>query len=231
MKSVYIETSIPSYMTDRPSRDVRVSVWQIIFILIGGFLMSDVNASDIYSCKFNKDGWKSSDWIYVIRPDLKQDLDEGWIQGENYIENNNPTHTSMVYGKKLEGNLTVSATMSFLDKHAPSIILASKLYENEKGKMEYQEHFEIVLYNKGINIWLHHRRNGKSYWTKTAFWKFRLEKDKKYLMTVSIQKKNLVISVGGREFGYMEENLSDKFFVGITGEEGINRFYNFRIQK
>jgi hypothetical protein len=193
--------------------------------------MSNVNASDIYSCKFNKDGWKSNDWIYVRRPDLKQDLDEAWIQGENYIENNNPTHSSMVYGKNLEGNLTVSATMSFLDKMAPSIILASKLDENEKSQMEYKEHFEIVLYNKGINVWLHHYRNGKSHWTKNAFWEFRLEKDKKYLMTVSIQKKNLIISVGDRKFGYVEENLSDKFFVGITGEEGVNRFYNFRIQK
>ena len=30
MKSVYIETSIPSYLTSRPSRDVRVAAWQQI---------------------------------------------------------------------------------------------------------------------------------------------------------------------------------------------------------
>jgi hypothetical protein len=30
MKSVYIETSIPSYLTGRPSRDVRVAAWQQI---------------------------------------------------------------------------------------------------------------------------------------------------------------------------------------------------------
>lgn len=32
MKSVYIETSIPSYLTARPSRDVRVAAWQQITV-------------------------------------------------------------------------------------------------------------------------------------------------------------------------------------------------------
>lgn len=31
-KSVYIETSIPSYLTARPSRDVRVLTWQQLTI-------------------------------------------------------------------------------------------------------------------------------------------------------------------------------------------------------
>jgi len=32
MKSVYMETSIPSYLTARPSRDVRAAAWQEITV-------------------------------------------------------------------------------------------------------------------------------------------------------------------------------------------------------
>ena len=32
MKSVYIETSIPSYLAARPSRDIRVAAWQEITV-------------------------------------------------------------------------------------------------------------------------------------------------------------------------------------------------------
>lgn len=32
MKSIYIETSIPSYLTARPSRDVRTAAWQQITV-------------------------------------------------------------------------------------------------------------------------------------------------------------------------------------------------------
>jgi len=114
---------------------------------------------------------------------------------------------------------------------APSIVIVAHLDKNEKGQLEYQEHFEIVLYNNGVNVWLHRNKNGKSHWIKTAFWEFRLEKDTKYLMTVTIKEKNLTISVEDRKFGYAEGNIPGEFYVGITGEEGINRFYNFRVHE
>ena len=34
MKSVYIETSIPSYLTARPSRDVRAAAWQELTVRV-----------------------------------------------------------------------------------------------------------------------------------------------------------------------------------------------------
>ena len=211
---------------------IRGRTGRLALMLAGSLIMmNDIHAGDIYSCSFDKNGWKSEDWIYVRRPDLKQDLDEGWIQGEDYIENNNPTHTSMVYGKKLKADLTISSTMSFRDKFAPSIVIVAHVDRNEKDQREYQEHFELVLYNNGVNVWLHRNKNGKSHWTKTAFWEFRLEKDTKYLMTVAVKEKMLTISVEDRKFGYTEENLPNEFFVGITGQEGINRFYNFKVHE
>ena len=121
---------------------IRGKTARLDLVLAGSLiLVSDLHAGDIYACTFDKNGWKSNDWIFVRRPDLRQDLDEGWIQGKNYIENNNPTHTSMVYGKKLKADLTVSSTMSFGDEMAPSIVIAVHLDRNEKDQLEYQEHF------------------------------------------------------------------------------------------
>ncbi len=128
----------------------------------------------IYSCKFSKNNWDINEWTYVKRPDVKQDLNECWVQGENYIENNNPTHTSMIYKKKFKGNLIISSTISFLDRMAPSIVLASEFATNQNEKMEYRKNFAIVLFDRGINVWRHVYKNGDSYWTKVAFWNFRL---------------------------------------------------------
>ena len=194
-------------------------------------MTSDARAGDIYSCTFDKAGWSRDDWTFVRRPDLVQELAEDWVQGADFIENNNPTHTSMVYAKALKGDLTVQCTMSFRDAMAPSIIIASELGRNEKGQTEYRRHFEIVLYNRGVNVWSHRLEDGKSRWTKTAFWEFPLEKDTKYRMSVALKAGQILITVGDRTFGYVEPNLPAQYHLGITGEEGINRFYDFKISE
>ncbi len=49
MKSVYIETSIPSYLTARPSRDVRAAAWQELTVLWWGTARSryDLYTSEV----------------------------------------------------------------------------------------------------------------------------------------------------------------------------------------
>ena len=43
--------------------------------------------------------------------------------------------------------------------------------------------------------------------------------------------KTLTVSVAGHTFGYFEDALPDSFYVGITGCEGLNRFYDFTVRR
>ena len=40
----------------------------------------------------------------------------------------------------------------------------------------------------------------------------------------------LAVSVAGHTFGYAEDALPDSCQVGITGCEGLNRFYDFAVR-
>ncbi|MFZ4694890.1 MAG: hypothetical protein ACOYMV_07165 [Verrucomicrobiia bacterium] len=43
--------------------------------------------------------------------------------------------------------------------------------------------------------------------------------------------KQLSVTVDGKSFGYRDESLPEDYFVGITGCEGINRFFDIKIEK
>jgi hypothetical protein len=36
------------------------------------------------------------------------------------------------------------------------------------GRPEYREHFEVCIYNEGVNIWRHSFEEGKPSWVKGA---------------------------------------------------------------
>ena len=81
-----------------------------------------------------------------------------------------------------------------------------------------------------MNIWRCFVKDGKLIIRKTAFASFRLEKNVKYLLKVNKTDKMLTVSIAGRTFGYFDDALPDAFYVGITGCEGLNRFYDFTVR-
>lgn len=208
----------------------------------------------VYACVFAKDGWKKEDWINVKSP--RWDHFGGWVQDNGCIRNECPagadekeiqgkrageTYSSMLYSNKVAGNVTVSATMDFLYRMAPLIVIAPEFGKDNKERNEYREHYEIVLYDEGVNIWHHYYENGKPFWKQTAYSTFPLEKKRKHTLAVNIKKvkgagvvngKMLTVTVDGKhEFGYFDDPFPDEFYVGLTGCEGVNRFYDFEIRK
>ena len=205
---------------------------------------ADAAAGSIYACVFTPGHWDRADWIRVKY--LQEDHLGDWVQLDKCIANRVPegatpeelqgkraaeTYSSMVYKEKVQGNVTIASTMAFAHQMAPLILLTPALAKNAKGQHECSERFEIVIFNEGVNVWRHSLKEGKLTYRKAAFASFRLEKDTPYRLEVKKTGKTLTVSVAGHTFGYSDDALPDACYVGITGCEGLNRFYDFSIRR
>ncbi|MCP4645389.1 MAG: hypothetical protein GY851_33405 [bacterium] len=197
-----------------------------------------------FECAFTEGGWNREDWVLVRRPDWDHKGD--WIQRDDCIENETPddatddemvskrakdTFTSMVLKEPVEGDVTVTSTMAFAHRMAPSIVLAAELGERGDGDKEYRGHFEVVLFDLGVNVWRHTRVDGKSKWEKRAYARFPVQKDAKYTLTVTKKANQLIVAVDDFSFAYTDDTLPEACYVGITGAEGVNRFYDFGVKR
>jgi hypothetical protein len=203
---------------------------------------ADAAADSIFACVFTPGHWNRADWIRVKFP--QGDHFGDWVQQDKCIANQVPKHatpeelqgklaaetcSSMVYKEKVQGNVTIASTMAFAHRMAPLILLTPALAENAKGQQECSERFEIVIFDEGVNVWRHFLKEGKLTYRKAASGSFRLEKDTPYRLEVKKTGKTLTVSVAGHTLGYTDDALPDACYVGVTGCEGLNRFYDFSI--
>ena len=145
------------------------------------------------------------------------------------------TYAAMIYKNPLQGNVTVKSVMSFDYRMAPGIVIAEKPGVSTGNYPEFRTHYEVVLFDEGVNVWRHWFKDGKQVWRKMGYLKASFQPNKLYQLTVKLQftSRGPVISVacGGHEFGFIDEQLSKDFYVGIVASEGFNRFYDFEIEK
>jgi hypothetical protein len=199
-----------------------------------------------YECKFSPGKWKANEWVIVKSP--RWPYVGKWKQQKDHISNKVPegvtahellhkradeTYTSMLLKKKFKGNLTISSTMSFDHRMAPLLVITPAYGKDKKGIPEHREHFEIVLFDKGLNVWHHYYTNGKPHWRKAAYMRTDFKPGEKYNLTVKLKftKSGPVMTIvcGGKEFGYTDDSLPKEYYVGLTACEGINRFYDFKV--
>jgi len=201
-----------------------------------------------YRCTFERGAWNSNDWLLVKSP--RWDHAGTWIQKNDHIENAIPadatakelltsrapeTYTSMVLREKVKGSrLEIRSTLAFEDRMAPLLVMAAGLDKDAQGRPQHGEHWEVILWDGGITVW-HHIPTGKQpWWHKAAFVRKPFEKGRRYALAVKIHRTGngplLTVSVDGQEIlGYTEDALPRTFYVGITGCEGVNRFYDFSV--
>ena len=202
-----------------------------------------------FNADFSRDKWNLSDFVMVKGPRWSQV--RSWRQESDHIVQEVPDHltneqlhgpmqdeayVAMCFGKKIkmDKKIICSSTMSFDDRMAPLIVIAPELGTHEpSGAPEFHEHWEIVLYDLGINVWKHMWINNKPDWVKFAYMNASFKPQTRYELKVTIAEnrfgQSLEIECNGNEFGCFLPELGKEFYLGITACEGRNRFYDFKL--
>jgi hypothetical protein len=199
----------------------------------------------LFSSRFGEGQWHPQEWI-MVKNSSWDHFSDHWMQKKNCIENPIPkslpsgkwftskgdeSYTSMVCARKFHGDLTVKVTMEFEPKMAPLILFSSELGHEKHKPAELRNYTEFVFWDEGVNAWKHVYDNatGKKPFHLVAFSKFTLKPKTRYAVEIAIKSKLITVSIDGHSFGYLQPDLPEEFYIGITGCEGINRFYDFKV--
>lgn len=211
-------------------------------LLCGCFLFAEE-----YQCEFGRGKWNAEDFFMVKSPRWENVYQ--WAQEEDHIVQDVPAevtdvelrgasgsrdYVSMCYKEKIstKEKLTFSSEMSFDERMAPLLVIAPEIGLSKRGVPEFREHYEIVLFDEGINIWHHFWKDGKPSWTLAAYARRQFLPKTKYRLEVSVSQVRggmIEVRCDGLVMGCLAEGMPDALFLGITGCEGRNRFYDFRI--
>lgn len=202
---------------------------------------------------FSRGGWDAAEWLIVKSP--RFDYCHGFVQKDAWIENETPDvspedvfrkhhatcYSGMVLKRKAALGETVSTTTGWDWRMAPLVILASDLGVAKDGKTpELREHWEVVVYDEGINVWHHFwtEEDGPSY-VKAASLKLpareSFKPNVKHELSVRISRnrkgrREMVCTCGGYALQYEDDSLPDSFYAGIIGCEGRNFFWDFSVK-
>ena len=198
--------------------------------------------------EFLRGAWRQEDWLMLKCPRFDQPV-ATWIQQDDHIVNPVPrgaapedlmgklapdTFATMILRRKFTGPIRISSTMGFDDQMAPLILITPEYAMDARGRPEYRNQLEIVLYNQGLNVWQNTWRAGDCTWRLAAHCKASFQPLTRYRLTVELglypAGKELKVTCAGVEFSFFADALPDAFFVGLTACEGVNRFYDFQVE-
>lgn len=216
-----------------------------------------------YNAKFVKGEWNRADWEMVRS--WRFDHDAEFLQLGNCIQNKVPEGVSdqelqgkkgnsgyaiMLLKQKFKGNTVITCNMEFDYRMAPGIIIAHEPVKYGKDKLELREHYEVILYDDGLNLWHHYFEKGKpdskdprviksgveQKWRKQfcslekKFYKPKTKYEVKVTVRHTGRGPQIEISCGGRIIsGYAPNLPAGEYRIGLVGCEGRNRFYDFKV--
>lgn len=209
-------------------------------------------AADEINVSFARGKWDPSAWLVFksLRFDYAHGFDQEddhivnpsdpkWTDEELYAKHVTEVYASIVHPKKLSGStIELRSTMSFDHLMAPIIVLTPELDVDDKGRPAFKKHYEVVLYNEGINVWHYTYDDAKPEgerlrWHLAAFARAPFAPKTKYELKVTMSRvegreMRMTVECGNVKVGFEDADLPESFYAGVTGCEGRNRFYDFR---
>lgn len=199
--------------------------------------------SEKYYTSFAKDQWDPEEWLIVRSPRWEEI--SRWIQKDDCIANFVPddlkpedmqmgrdrtgeSYISMLLKRPVTGSARFSTTCAFHSRMAPLIVLSREL------SPVHHEHLEIVLYDRGVNLWHHFYHDGKPSWKLLSFIDLDLAIGEKHTLTAEMifthKGRFLLMGCDGRTFGCrIADDWPETYYAGFTGCEGKNCFYDFTL--
>ena len=144
------------------------------------------------------------------------------------------SYVSLITKEKCAVGAKVSMKCSFGKFGAPLLVFSNDVSSNDDGSKLYGLHFEVVAYENGCNIWhivpdpANTERPIRT--KKIAFAEFEIVPDEIIEVQVEFQQGGIVSTINGHQLCCQNEDFPEEFYVGITGCEGPNCFYELKIE-
>jgi len=187
---------------------------------------------------------RNDDWDrgapIVQMPDCVMNAnDPKWTDEDLYKNHQADVYSSLILTNRFRGNVTFSSKMSFDHRMAPSLVIAGEFAKDAQGRMAFRDHYEIVLFEDGLNVWRHRRPNGgKSEIEKVAYALHAFKKLTPYVLSVEVRRlkayggrltTDIKVVADGVTVGFRDETAPAVYSIGLLGSEGRCRFYDLTV--
>lgn len=143
-------------------------------------------------------------------------------------------YVSMITLDRFAPGTKVTTHCSFEKFGAPLVVFTDDLGPDAFGRPTYGLHFEVVAFEEGCNVW--HivpaapgaEKPIKP--TKIGLTRFPIADNSIIELTVEFLEKKILITINGNPLEVAHEDLPERFHVGFTACEGINRFYDYTVE-
>ena len=191
---------------------------------------------------FKEKTWKNDfDYAYSLAARSFRQFTEG----EDHIRNGfndviaGYDYISAVYKDTVTEGVFFSAVCSFEGSGAPILTLADNLWRDGEGHLRYGDHYEVVAYKGGCNVWhvmkAPEGSAAKHHSELCVALAFELPENTPIEMSLKVTRfygvRVMKVRLWDKCFQVPIPLLGERFYLGVTACEGLTRLYGVTIEE